>query len=213
MAGDRRGAGAVQGRRTGDDRRHGRPQPSADEFVSCLSAAYWSGKLRPLGVTDTQRTPLLPDVPTIAEAGVPGYQAANWWGIAVPAGTPQPIVAKLTRPLRRCSAPRCEKAVRLRRRGDHAAWSRPNSPNSSRANTKSGARSSKPPTSSPSRPITARPGEPHRSVRQTPLGPTGFRTSGKSVTIRDDCRNSRLEMTMRNMIMRKAAPGGMVGMR
>jgi len=55
-----------------------------------------SGKLRPLGVTDTQRTPLLPDVPTIAEAGVPGYQAANWWGIAVPAGTPQPIVTKLS---------------------------------------------------------------------------------------------------------------------
>ena len=55
-----------------------------------------SGKLRPLGVTDTQRTPLLPNVPTIAEAGVPGYQAANWWGIAVPAGTPQPIVAKLS---------------------------------------------------------------------------------------------------------------------
>ena len=34
-------------------------------------------------------------MPTIDEAGVPGYQAANWWGIAVPAGTPQPIVAKL----------------------------------------------------------------------------------------------------------------------
>jgi tripartite-type tricarboxylate transporter receptor subunit TctC len=54
-----------------------------------------SGKLRPLGVSDTRRTALLPDVPTIAEAGVPGYQAANWWGIGVPAGTPQPIVAKL----------------------------------------------------------------------------------------------------------------------
>jgi tripartite-type tricarboxylate transporter receptor subunit TctC len=54
-----------------------------------------SGKLRPLGVTDTRRTPLLPEVPTIAEAGVPGYQAANWWGIAVPAGTPQPTIAKL----------------------------------------------------------------------------------------------------------------------
>jgi tripartite-type tricarboxylate transporter receptor subunit TctC len=54
-----------------------------------------SGKLRPLGVSDTRRTALLPDVPTIAEAGVPGYQAANWWGIGVPAGTPQPIIAKL----------------------------------------------------------------------------------------------------------------------
>ena len=38
---------------------------------------------------------LLPDVPTIAESGVPGYQAANWWGIGVPAGTPQPIINKL----------------------------------------------------------------------------------------------------------------------
>jgi tripartite-type tricarboxylate transporter receptor subunit TctC len=54
-----------------------------------------SGKLRPLGVSDTKRTHLLPDVPTIDEAGVPGYQAANWWGIGAPAGTPQPIVAKL----------------------------------------------------------------------------------------------------------------------
>lgn len=56
-----------------------------------------SGKLKALGVSDTRRTPLLPDVPTIDEAGVPGYQAANWWGIVVPVGTPQPVVAKLER--------------------------------------------------------------------------------------------------------------------
>jgi tripartite-type tricarboxylate transporter receptor subunit TctC len=55
-----------------------------------------SGKLKPLGVSDTRRTHLLPEVPTIAEAGVPGYQAANWWGIGVPAGTPQPIIDKLS---------------------------------------------------------------------------------------------------------------------
>ena len=54
-----------------------------------------TGKLKALGVTDTRRTALLPDVPTIAESGVPGYAAANWWGIAAPAGTPQPIIAKL----------------------------------------------------------------------------------------------------------------------
>ncbi|CAN0284234.1 unnamed protein product, partial [Phaeothamnion confervicola] len=54
-----------------------------------------SGKLKALGVTDTKRTALLPDVPTVAEAGLPGYEAANWWGIAAPAGTPQAIVAKL----------------------------------------------------------------------------------------------------------------------
>ncbi len=56
-----------------------------------------SGKLKALGVTDTKRTALLPEVPTVAEAGVPGYEAANWWGFAAPAGTPQPIVEKLHR--------------------------------------------------------------------------------------------------------------------
>ena len=54
-----------------------------------------SGKLRALGVGGTKRSPVLPDVPTIAEAGVPGYEAANWWGIVAPAGTPQPIVDRL----------------------------------------------------------------------------------------------------------------------
>jgi tripartite-type tricarboxylate transporter receptor subunit TctC len=56
-----------------------------------------SGKLKPLGVTDLKRSDLLPDVPTIDEAGVRGYQAANWWGIAAPARTPAPIVEKLAR--------------------------------------------------------------------------------------------------------------------
>ena len=56
-----------------------------------------SGKLRALGVSDTRRSDLLPGVPTIDESGVPGYQAANWWGIAVPAGTPPPIVERLNK--------------------------------------------------------------------------------------------------------------------
>ena len=47
-----------------------------------------SGKLRALGVGGTERSKILPDVPTIAEAGVPGYAAVNWWGIVAPAGTP-----------------------------------------------------------------------------------------------------------------------------
>ncbi|CAN0359306.1 unnamed protein product [Phaeothamnion confervicola] len=54
-----------------------------------------SGKLRALGTSDTVRSALLPDVPTIAEAGVPGYSAINWFGLAAPGGTPQPIVDKL----------------------------------------------------------------------------------------------------------------------
>jgi tripartite-type tricarboxylate transporter receptor subunit TctC len=54
-----------------------------------------SGQLRPLGTGGKTRSPVLPDVPTIAEAGVPGYVADNWWGIVVPAGVPQPIVDKI----------------------------------------------------------------------------------------------------------------------
>jgi tripartite-type tricarboxylate transporter receptor subunit TctC len=54
-----------------------------------------SGKLRALGVGGRERSPVLPDVPTIVEAGVPGYEAVNWIGIVAPAGTPGPIVAKL----------------------------------------------------------------------------------------------------------------------
>jgi tripartite-type tricarboxylate transporter receptor subunit TctC len=54
-----------------------------------------SGQLRALGTGGEKRNPVLPDVPTIAEAGVPGYVADNWWGIVAPAGTPQPIVDRL----------------------------------------------------------------------------------------------------------------------
>jgi tripartite-type tricarboxylate transporter receptor subunit TctC len=58
-----------------------------------------SGKLRPLGTGGTKRSPVLPDVPTIAEAGVPSYEAVNWWGIVAPAGTPPAIIEKLHKDL------------------------------------------------------------------------------------------------------------------
>src|SRR5215470_3479374 len=54
-----------------------------------------SGKLRALGTGGSKRNPVLPDVPTVAEAGVPTYEAVNWWGIVAPAGTPQPIIDRL----------------------------------------------------------------------------------------------------------------------
>jgi tripartite-type tricarboxylate transporter receptor subunit TctC len=54
-----------------------------------------AGRLRPLGVGGTKRSAVLPDVPTIAEAGVPNYVAENWWGIVAPAGLPAPVVSKL----------------------------------------------------------------------------------------------------------------------
>jgi len=56
-----------------------------------------AGKLRALGVSTSQRTNLLPGVPTIAEAGVPGYELTSWYGILVPSRTPQPIIAILYR--------------------------------------------------------------------------------------------------------------------
>jgi tripartite-type tricarboxylate transporter receptor subunit TctC len=58
-----------------------------------------SGKLKALGVGGLKRSPTLPDVPTIAEAGVPGYEAINWWGIIGPAGLPPEIVARVHKEL------------------------------------------------------------------------------------------------------------------
>ncbi|MFJ1302907.1 tripartite tricarboxylate transporter substrate binding protein [Pseudomonadota bacterium AL_CKDN230030165-1A_HGKHYDSX7] len=54
-------------------------------------------KLKPLAVTTATRSPALPDVPTLAEAGVPGYEASSWFGLLAPAGTPPAIVAKVQR--------------------------------------------------------------------------------------------------------------------
>jgi tripartite-type tricarboxylate transporter receptor subunit TctC len=56
-----------------------------------------SGRLRALAVTTVKRVPALPDLPTIAESGVPGYQTGSWWGIVVPAGTPRAIIESLNR--------------------------------------------------------------------------------------------------------------------
>lgn len=58
-----------------------------------------SGKLKVLGLGGRKRSPMLPDVPTIAEAGVAGYEATNWWGMLAPAGTPKAIVDRLQKEL------------------------------------------------------------------------------------------------------------------
>lgn len=69
-----------------------------DMSFPVLSAAQGhvqAGKLRALGVTGSKRSPLMPDVPTIAEAGVPGYAFETWFMVFAPANTPRPIVDKL----------------------------------------------------------------------------------------------------------------------
>jgi len=65
-----------------------------DQIVSSLPHVQ-GGKLRMLAITSAKRFPSLPDLPTIAESGVPGYESISWAGVAVPAGTPKEIVARL----------------------------------------------------------------------------------------------------------------------
>ena len=65
--------------------------PSVPTAIPYIKA----GKLRGLGVTMAKRTAALPDVPSIAEAGVPGYEATQWFGMLAPAGTTRPIIDRL----------------------------------------------------------------------------------------------------------------------
>jgi tripartite-type tricarboxylate transporter receptor subunit TctC len=57
------------------------------------------GKLKALAVGSKERIPALPDVPTLSEAGLPGYEATNWWGVMAPAGTPRAVIERLHREL------------------------------------------------------------------------------------------------------------------
>jgi tripartite-type tricarboxylate transporter receptor subunit TctC len=68
-------------------------------FDSSVAPYVKSGKLRALAVTSAKRSPVLPDVPTMAQAGLPGYEATAWFGILAPAGTPLSIVDKLNKNL------------------------------------------------------------------------------------------------------------------
>ena len=60
-----------------------------------LVASVAAGQVRALGTTGTKRSELTPNVPTVAEAGVPAYEATIWLGVMAPAGTPKPIIDKL----------------------------------------------------------------------------------------------------------------------
>jgi tripartite-type tricarboxylate transporter receptor subunit TctC len=56
-----------------------------------------AGRTRAIATTGKKRAPALPNIPTVSEAGLPGYELVTWWGIAVPAGTPQALIAKLNK--------------------------------------------------------------------------------------------------------------------
>lgn len=76
----------------------GNPQIIMGALVQTLPQIK-AGKFKALAVGGAKRSPALPDVPTLSEAGVPGYEAVNWWGIVVPAGTPKGILDRLHREL------------------------------------------------------------------------------------------------------------------
>lgn len=71
---------------------------------AALSAHIKAGRLRPLAVTSAKRASSTPDLPTVAEAGVPGYEASGWFGALVPAAVPKPIVSALNREFNRVLA-------------------------------------------------------------------------------------------------------------
>jgi tripartite-type tricarboxylate transporter receptor subunit TctC len=73
----------------------GRVAMIATSSMSLLVPHVRSGRLRALGITTAARSSALPDIPTIAEAGVPGYEAVQWSGLLAPAGTPQEVINRL----------------------------------------------------------------------------------------------------------------------
>src|SRR5437016_9653157 len=70
-----------------------------------------SGALRALAVTDTTRSPQLPDVPTMQEAGVKGFQFTQWLAVLAPAGTPGPVIAQLNAALNKIGRASCRERV------------------------------------------------------------------------------------------------------
>jgi tripartite-type tricarboxylate transporter receptor subunit TctC len=78
----------------------GHVQVSFPTIIGAFSHVQ-AGRLRALATTGAKRAPAAPDLPTMMEAGVPGYEAANWFGTAVPAKTPTAIVAKLSQEIAR----------------------------------------------------------------------------------------------------------------
>jgi len=74
------------------------------ESLNSISPQARAGTVRALGVSGARRSPAFPDLPTIAEAGVPGYEAGTWTGVIAPAGVPRPIIDKLNAAINRAIA-------------------------------------------------------------------------------------------------------------
>ncbi len=112
----------------------------AVDTLTILAPQIKAGKLKGLVLTAAQRSPLLPDVPSAAEAGLPAYAAAGWFGIVLPAGAPAPVVERLRREIHAIAqSPKARQDLEQRGitaehnapaafaelvRADHARWGR-----------------------------------------------------------------------------------------
>ena len=97
---DRDDACALQGYGPGADRSRRRPCLDVFQSLPPAIALVKEGKIRALAVTGPARSPIFPELPTIAEAALPGFEAVLHYGIVAPAGTPKPIITKLNAALR-----------------------------------------------------------------------------------------------------------------
>jgi tripartite-type tricarboxylate transporter receptor subunit TctC len=80
--------------------------------VGAMHPFVTGGKLKGLGVTTTRRSSKLPEVPTLSEAGLPGFQMMSWFGLLAPAGTPRPIITRLnTETLKALGAPEIKSTI------------------------------------------------------------------------------------------------------
>ena len=95
-------------------------------FDTMLSAMPFvkSGKLKALAVTSAKRSPAAPDLPTVAESGLPGYETIAWNGIVAPTGTPKEVIARLSAELKR-ALEMPEVREKFAAQGFAAAWSTP----------------------------------------------------------------------------------------
>ena len=118
MTGIELDARAVQGRRAGDDRRHRRADPDAVRNAPPdRTPRRRPGRLRALAVTTAKRWPGTPELPTMQEAGVPGFEITQWYGLLAPAKTPPPIVDEAQQGNRAHPAPARRQGQARHRRG------------------------------------------------------------------------------------------------
>jgi tripartite-type tricarboxylate transporter receptor subunit TctC len=94
------------------------------ESLNSIAPYAQSGRVRALAVSGARRSPAFPDLPTIAEAGVPGYEAPTWSGVIGPAGMPRPIVLRLNAAINRAIATPSYRA-RFGKLGDEPAGGTP----------------------------------------------------------------------------------------